>query len=292
MTDRNLLEEIISAHHHGWAIAAVSVYDAVGAQAVVLAADGERRPVIIATGSSSFAFTGELPLAAAALAVRDQSAARSPVRVGVHLDHSRSLDELRRCLHAGYDSVMIDGSHLPFQENVAITRAAAEIAHRSGAWIEGELGALPGDEDRTVESGSGSLTDPGAARKFVEQTCVDVLAVAVGNVHGVPKAPVTLSLDRLADIRDAVDVPLVLHGASGLPDEQVRAAIALGVAKINVNTEVRHAYLTALRDSLTHCDSDDLTRHFSAAREAATTVIRTKIRVFDCSDPEPKENLA
>jgi tagatose 1,6-diphosphate aldolase GatY/KbaY len=276
MTGHWLLEELQDAWKSGRAVAAVNVYDAVQAAAVADAAHAEDRSVILQTGSSSFSFVGEASLAAAVLAVRDGFARR----LGVHLDHSRDMDEITRCLQAGYDSVMIDASHLPLEDNIERTRAVVSLARQYGAWVEAELGALPGEEDRSIEAGAGVMTDPADAARFVEATGVDLLAVAVGNVHGVPATPVHLCLARLEQIRDAVDVPLVLHGASGLPDDQILAAIKLGVAKINVNTEVRRAYLRALRSSLISSDSDDLTGHFGAARAAASAAVRSKIRLF------------
>lgn len=279
MTDAGMLHELRQARRERRAIAAVNVYDVMGATAVAEAAHAEGRPALIQTGSSSFGFTGRAPLAALAVAVRDHS----PATLGVHLDHCRDLDQVRACLDHGYDSVMIDGSHLPLAENIELTTDAVALAHSYDAWIEGELGATPGDEDRSTDARSGTLTDPADARRFVEATGVDALAVSVGNVHGIPTAPVNLALDRLAEIGDAVQIPLVLHGASGLPDTEIRAAIDLGVAKINVNTEVRRAYLDALRSTLCASASDDLTQHFTVARDAATAVVRQKIRAFDGS---------
>jgi tagatose 1,6-diphosphate aldolase GatY/KbaY len=276
MTGRWLLEELRTAQSAGRALVAVNVYDAVQASAVADAARAEDAVVIAQAGSSSFSFVGEVPLSASVLAVRNDSGRH----LGVHLDHSRDLDEVTRCLEAGFDSVMIDASHLPLEENVERTRAVVRLAHRYGAWVEAELGALPGDEDRTTETSGGVMTDPADAARFVEASGVDLLAIAVGNVHGVPTLPVHLSLDRLEQIRDAVDIPLVLHGASGLPDDEILAAISLGVCKINVNTEVRRAYLQALRSSLTASNSDDLIKHFSSARAAACAAVRNKIRLF------------
>ena len=279
------LDALRDAYEHGYAVAAINVYNLEGIVAVAAAAEAEARAAIVQTGSSALAAIGSAELAATALAVREVSDAR----LGVHLDHCRDLAELQRCLDAGYDSVMFDGSHLPFGENVAITRRAARAAHASGAWIEGELGAIAGNEDCSTDAVGGTHTDADAARRFVEDTGVDALAVAVGNVHGIPSNPVTLDLARLGAIRNATDVPLVLHGASGLPAAELREAIALGVAKINVNTEVRRAYLGALRRSLNSSASDDVAGHLGTARRAATDVVRTAIRTFGCVAPNSSE---
>jgi ketose-bisphosphate aldolase len=288
MSGAEVLADLRKAQAAGRALAAINVYDTVQALAVADAAHSEQARVILQTGSSSFALLGETPLIAAALTVR----ASAGGLLNVHLDHCRELDQVRRCLDAGYDSVMFDASHLSLEDNIAQTRSAVELAHLYGAWVEGELGALPGHEDRTVESGTGVMTDPVDAARFVESTAVDLLAVAVGNVHGLPAHPVHLSLERLAEIRRAVDVPLALHGASGLPDHEVLGAIELGVCKINVNTEVRRAYLAALRDSLSTSVSDDLASHFCAARVAASDVVRSKIRLFAGTQPIQETRLS
>ena len=147
------------------------------------------------------------------------------------------------------------------------------LAHPSGAWVEAELGAIPGDEDVSTDAAPAqAMTDPAEAGEFVARTGVDALAVAVGNVHGLTSTPVSLDLDRLAAIREAVPVPLVLHGASGLPDQQLSGAIECGVAKININTELRQAYLAAVASVLPSVlDSHDSVALWRAGRQAVTT---------------------
>ena len=151
------------------------------------------------------------------------------------------------CLALGYSSVMIDGSHLPFEENVAVTKRVVERAHDAGVWVEAELGALGGDEDASGEAEAGAMTDPEQAAEFAERTGVDALAVAVGNVHGYTPVPVRLDLERLRAIDEVCPAPLVLHGASGLPEEDLLGAIAAGVVKVNVNAELRRAHLARAR---------------------------------------------
>jgi len=264
------------ARHEGWALGAFSAYNAELAAAIVTAAERTRMPVILQAGSSAFGYAGEQLLADIAL-----SAARhSTAPVGVHLDHCRDLDELKRCVDRGYTSVMIDGSHLPYEDNLTLTKAAAAYAHAADVWIEAELGHVPGDEDQSTGAQPAAMTDPQLARQFVNETRVDALAVAVGNVHGYTAFVQTIDLDRLADIAANVAVPLVLHGASGLPAEQLQAAIGLGVAKININTEVRTAFLDGLRDSLATAASDNLSGPFTAARSNATATITEKIQTL------------
>jgi tagatose 1,6-diphosphate aldolase GatY/KbaY len=265
------------AHAQGWAVGAFSIYNLEGAQAVCAAAELEQAPVILQAGSSAFTYAGRRALAGLALG----AAADSPAQVGVHLDHAREPEEIRACLALGYSSVMVDGSALPFEHNVRLTRTVVEAAHAAGAWVEAELTGIAGDEDRSADTAARALTDPAAAEAFVARTGVDALAVAVGNVHGISARPVTLDLDRLAAIHDRLDLPLVLHGASGLPDAQLAEAVALGVAKVNLNTELRRALKHALLAvGAAPPDGDSMAELLGPARAAITDVARQKIRAL------------
>ena len=254
------------------AVPAFTAYTLESIRAICEAAQNTGLPAIISAGSSSFRGVGREPLAAAALA----AAARASVPVGVHLDHSTDPDEIAACVALGYSSVMIDGSHLPFDDNVAVTRRVVEHAHAHGVWVEGELGGLTGDEDASSDAVAGELTDPGQAADFVARTGVDALAAAVGTVHGFTTTPVTVDLRRVRTIAAAVGVPLVLHGASGLSDAELAAAVAAGVAKVNVNAELRRAYLDALRAGLTAA-GDDIPRLQQHAVIAMTRVAEAKL---------------
>jgi fructose-bisphosphate aldolase class II/tagatose 1,6-diphosphate aldolase GatY/KbaY len=232
----------------GHALPGFVAYNLETIQGITAAAEAAGGPVVIQAGSSPFKHAGREALMRLAL----DAAARSTAPLGVHLDHSRDLDEITVCLEAGYTSVMVDGSHLPFAENIALTKEAVRRSRSHCAWVEAELGALPGDEDVSTDAVApvAAMTDPQQAAEFVAATGVDALAVAVGNVHGFTKHPVRLDLERLAAIHKAVPVPLVLHGASGLPVEALHGALARGVAKVNVNAELRRAYLEATRVTL------------------------------------------
>jgi tagatose 1,6-diphosphate aldolase GatY/KbaY len=240
-------ETLHLAAGQGWALPACSVYNLEVIQAIVTAAEEADRPVLLLAGSSHFHHAGQTALMNMALTAAHSTSAP----VGVHLDHCRDLAEMQRCLDAGYSSVMIDGSHLSFHDNIELTRKATALAHSVGAWIEAELGAVPGDEDVSTNAlPSQTMTDPRQAREFAERTGIDALAVAVGNVHGFTARPVTLDLERLRAIAAQCPVPLVLHGASGLPPGQLRGALTCGVAKVNINAELRRAYLAAVERSL------------------------------------------
>lgn len=243
---------LLDLHRAGRAVAAMTSYTLESTRAIVSAAEQAGQPVLLQAGSSSFGVVGRDALAASCLAV----AREASVPVGVHLDHATDREEISACLALGYTSVMVDGSHLPFEQNVALTRSVVEEAHACGIWVEGELGALAGDEDSSSGAAAGEMTDPALAAEFVDRTGVDALAVAVGNVHGFTDAPVRLDLDLLHRIAAVVRAPLVLHGASGLPDRDVAAAVALGVAKVNINAELRRAHVEALHAGLTVVGDD------------------------------------
>jgi fructose-bisphosphate aldolase class II/tagatose 1,6-diphosphate aldolase GatY/KbaY len=258
------LKEAAAAGH---ALSGFVAYNLETIQGITAAAEATGRPVIIQAGSSPFKHAGREALMRLAL----DAAARSTAPLGVHLDHSRDLDEITACLEAGYTSVMVDGSHLPFAENIALTKEAARRARDHGAWVEAELGALPGDEDISTDAvaQAAAMTDPQEAAEFVAATGVDALAVAVGNVHGFTEHPVRLDLERLAAIHEAVTVPLVLHGASGLPVEELHGALARGVAKVNVNAELRRAYLETIRVALPSAlPGSDVVFLWAAGRDA------------------------
>jgi ketose-bisphosphate aldolase len=256
----------------GTAVAAITTYTLESTRAIVLAAERTGLPVLLSAGVSSYGAVGREPLAAAALA----AARASAVPVGVHLDHCRSVEEIAACVALGYSSVMIDGSHEDFEANVAVTREVVALAHVAGVWVEAELGALAGDEDASGAAEAGAMTDPAQAAEFAERTGVDALAVAIGNVHGFTPDPVRLDLGRLAEIAAATPVPLVLHGASGLPAEDLLGAVELGVVKVNVNAELRRAHFSALAGDY----GDDVRKLQAAAIEAMAAVAAEKIELL------------
>jgi ketose-bisphosphate aldolase len=263
----------------GTAVAAFTVYTLESIRAVVDAAETCERPVMMSVGSSSYRVTGARELAAAALA----AAERASVPVGIHLDHCTDEDEISRAVELGYSSVMYDGSALPFDQNVERTAAVVARAHAEGVWVEGELGALAGDEDASTDAAAVQLTDPLQAADFASRTGVDALAVAVGTVHGFSAVPTRVDIDRLTTIAAGTSTPLVLHGASGLPDDNLSAAVRAGVVKVNVNAELRKAHREALVQALT-VTGDDLLRIQRAAVTAMTSVATEKITILSCKE--------
>lgn len=270
--------------HEAWrnraAIPAFTTYTLESTRAICEAGAEAGMPVIVQAGSSSFAAVGRPMLAATALTM----ARESPAPVGVHLDHATDLAEIRACIDLGYSSVMIDGSRRSFEENVELTGLVVGEAHQRGVWVEAELGAIAGEENVSGAAAASvsemtALTAPAAAAEFAERTGVDALAVAIGSVHGVSEHPVHLDLGLLERIAAVVPVPLVLHGASGLDEAELRAAVRGGVAKVNFNAELRRAYLGALR-LVVEDAGDDIVRVQRAAVEAMKQVAREKLRLL------------
>lgn len=270
------LELLETARRNSYAIGAFNIYNLEGVRAVLDAAEACHSPVMLQLHPSAFEYGGP-PLVALCL-----SAAReSSVPVAVHLDHSTSEIDIRAALAAGMNSIMADGSPLSYAENLEFTRKMTQLAHQQGAVVEAEIGRISGTEDGlTVTEKEAKMTDPDQAVEFVRATGVDALAVTIGNVHGEYRSEPRLDFDRLARIRRLVSIPLVLHGASGLPATMISKSIELGVCKFNVNTEVRQAYLNALKQGLCSSSLKDLLDSMEAAIAAMEEVITEKLHLF------------
>ena len=243
--------------------------------AVVDVATAERAPVILQFTEGSVKTNGW----EAVEAVARQAAMIAPVPVAIHLDHGATYELAVKAIRHGFTSVMIDGSEKPYAENVALTRRVVEAAHAAGVSVEAEIGHVGG-----VEDGQGSehgwLTDPADAEQFWRDARMDYLATAFGTAHGFYKSEPNLDLDRVSLIARRVDIPLVMHGGSGVPDEQVLAAIARGICKVNVATELKDAWARALRKFLNeNPDELDPRRIMVPARAAVMNVVREKIRL-------------
>ncbi|MCC7307066.1 MAG: class II fructose-bisphosphate aldolase [Acidobacteria bacterium] len=268
---RNILDD---ARANGRAVAALNFYNAETLRAHIDAANECNASIILQTTESTINYLGiDLIIAMAGAAATEMA---HPV--ALHLDHGGSFELAKRCIEAGYSSVMIDGSKLPFEENIELTRRVVDIAHAAGVSVEGELGHVTQNADN--ENISDFFTRPEDAKAFVEGTGVDALAVAIGTAHGFYKGEVKLDLPRLREIREVVgDVSLVLHGGSGVPDELMREAIRCGIAKINFGTELKNAFTLAVKKSLVESDDIDLRRTFAPAIKAVQRVSASKIRV-------------
>ncbi len=208
----------------------------------------------------------------------------SPVPFVLHLDHGDSIDSVVRAIHNGFSSVMIDGSLLPWDENVEISRKTVEICHRVGVSVEGELGTI-GSTGTTIEGHvqEGIYTDPADAKKFVEETGVDTLAIGIGTAHGIYPSDVEpkIRIDILKDIVDTTDIPLVLHGGSSNPDEQIAEAVENGIAKVNISSDYKYAFFKKAREILSEQEGWDPNNLFPACIEEAKKVVHHKNSLFN-----------
>jgi ketose-bisphosphate aldolase len=274
-------DELLHERPAGSAVGAFTAYDLEGAIATLTAATELDAGVIILVASRSYADPGGPLLLAALLA----AAARSPARACVQLDHCGDLNLIESALQAGAGAVMADAATLGYEANVEFVARAVELARRRGAGVEAELGWVAGDEDVATAAAAGALTDPQQAAEFVTRTGADCLAVSIGNVHGTYRSPPVLDWDRLEAIEASAGAPLSLHGASGIPDAMVRRSIAMGIAKVNVNTELRGAYLEATAAAIESAlDGSRLAALHARQIDAVQAVVTAKLRALDSTE--------
>lgn len=272
---------LLDAQKGGYAVGAFNVENMEMVMAVIAAAEELRAPLMLQTTPSTIKYAGlDMYLANVKAA-----AERANVPVCLHLDHGDSFDLAMRALRTGYTSIMIDGSHNVFEENIAVTKAVADACRPSGIPVEAELGKVGGKED-DLDGGEGNgYTDPLEAKEFVERTGVTSLAVAIGTAHGVYKGVPKLDLDRLAEIRKVVDIPLVLHGASGLSEEAVVESIKRGICKVNFATELRIAYTDGVKEFLAaNPDAFDPKKYGKVAMEHVKAIVETRMKMCGCTD--------
>ncbi len=266
-------EIMLAAQRGGYALGAFNVENMEMAQAVIAAAEHMRAPVIVQTTSGTLKYAP--PSVFAGMIARMAKDASVPV--ALHLDHGSSYELALACVAEGYTSVMIDGSTLPYEDNVALSRRVVDAA--GDIPVEAELGTVGGKEDGHGGGGV-QYTDPAQAADFVRRTGVFSFAMAIGTSHGVYKGEPKLDLNRLSEIHAATPVPLVLHGTSGVPEEQVRGCIARGVCKVNYATELRIAYTEAVKRALTDDPSIIDPKAFGkAGRAAVEELVCDRIRL-------------
>ena len=279
-------KEMLKAAQAGkYAIGAFNCENMEMAMAIVAAAEAQRAPVMLQTTPSTVSYAGLDMFYANVRALAE----RASVPVALHLDHGSSYELAIAAMEAGYSSVMIDGSHDAFEDNIAVSRRVVEQAKAKDIPVEAELGKVGGKED-DLDGGSGNgYTDPVDAVEFVKQTGVDSLAVAIGTAHGVYVGTPVLDVARLAEIRKAleaagVSIPLVLHGASGLTDESVRECIAQGICKVNFATELRQAYSAGVKEVLAK-DPDvyDPKKYGKVAMAKVQALVEDRIKVCGCN---------
>ena len=264
---------------HDWAAGAFDTPNLDITQAIADAAVAEQAPVIFMV-LPALVCQDQWP---ALVALIQSEVARRQIPAALILDHGQTLDQVQCALDLGFTGVMIDASTMPLEENIALTRQVVERAHARGISVEAELGHVGGGQEVLDEDEQQArLTPAHEAERFVRETGVDVLAVAVGTAHGLYRVKPQLDLERLAQIRCAVSLPLVLHGSSDTPDPQVRQAIEIGIDKVNVWTDVRIRYLRAMQSALAgSAEAIDLLQATATAQAAARQVIQHKLRLFN-----------
>lgn len=286
------------AHKEGYAVGAFNINNMEICQAIVQAAVAQKAPVILQTSEGAIKYAGIEYLKALA-----ETASREKIPTALHLDHGRDLAVIRDCIRLGWTGVMYDGSHLPFEENVKNTKKVVQWAHKKGISVEGELGTIGGAEEKII-SRKIIYTDPEAAKEFVQKTGVDALAIAIGTSHGAYKfeGAGRLDIHLLKTLKEKLNIPLVLHGASGVPaslvtmaarfgaqlgkpegvpDDQIAIAVKNGINKVNTDTDIRLAFDAAIRKFITEKPEDFDPRHILfPARELIQQVVEHRIKLF------------
>jgi len=297
-------ELLTLARKRGYAVGAFNMNNLEILQAIVSAGEAERSPAIIAVSEGAIQYAGMPYL----ISMVRTAAAQISAPISLHLDHGKDLEVIRSCIDNGFTSVMIDGSEFEFEKNIEVTKKVVEMAKRKGVSVEAELGRLKGIEEKiSVSEKEASLTDPEAAEDFFKRTGVDALAIAIGTSHGAYKfkGEAKLDFERLKEIATKVSIPLVLHGASGvpsavleraerfgaklpgakgIPDEAIQKAISLGISKINIDTDLRLSFVGALREILTtKPDEFDPRKILGPGREAIKQTVQSKMKLFGSS---------
>lgn len=280
----SMKEMLIKAKKEGYAVGQFNINNLEFTQAILKAAEEEKSPVILGVSEGAARYMdGFYPVVQLVKALMTEYEITVPV--AIHLDHGSSFEKCMQAIRAGFTSVMIDGSHLPLEENIALTKKVVDAAHAVGVSVEAELGRIGGQEDDIdVTDAEAMYAIPAECKELVEKTGVDCLAPALGSVHGPYKGKPKLGFKQMEEINELIDVPLVLHGGTGIPLEDIQKAIKLGHAKINVNTENQIAMTKVVRDILNEKpDLYDPRKYLGPARDAIKVTVKNKMREFGSS---------
>lgn len=275
VTGRQILEH---ADKNQYAVGAFNVNNMEIIQAITEAANELRAPVILQASQGAIKYAGVEYITALVKTASE----KFDIPMTLHLDHGTDFEEIMKCIRNGFTSVMIDASKHELEENIRLTKEIVKIAHSVGVSVEAELGKIGGTEDQVVVSeAEATYTDPQEAKIFVEETGIDSLAVAVGTAHGVYKGEPKVDIERIREIDRMVDVPLVLHGSSGVSYETLENAVAAGIRKINIDTDVRASFATAVKSFVSeNPDEIDPRKILKPARREMTETVKEKIKVF------------
>lgn len=277
----NTIDFIKKAQQNGVAIASFNIHNMETIQAVIEGAAEERSPVIIQTTPGTLKHAGIPSIAAMVKA----EALRYDIPIALHVDHCTSFETIVQCIQYGYTSVMIDAAHLSYEDNVAMVRKVVEIARYANVSVEAELGKIGGTEDdMSLDEKEATFTVPEEALDFVLATGIDSLAIAIGTAHGMYKGEPKLDFERLSAIKKLMELPLVLHGASDVPNESIREAIKRGICKINIATELKYPMAAAIQECFRNNPHEtDPRNYMGAAKKAVKKVVREKIRLCGSS---------
>ncbi|MEH7589117.1 class II fructose-1,6-bisphosphate aldolase [Priestia megaterium] len=274
-------EMLLKGKEEKYAVAQININSFQWAEAILEAAQEEQSPIIVASSDRLVDYLGGFKTIAT-MVNRIMEEKNITVPVTLHLDHGSTVERCKEAIDAGYTSVMIDGSHHPINENIEMTKQVTDYAKLHGVSVEAEVGTVGGNEDGLI--GGIQYADPEECLRIVNETGIDALAAALGSVHGPYQGEPKLGFDEMKKISELTNVPLVLHGGSGIPDYQIQKAIELGHSKINVNTECLQAWTKAVREVLGK-DKDlfDARAILSPGKEAVKQIVKAKIREFKSS---------
>ena len=270
-------EMLKKAQEGEYAVPAFNIHNLETLQVVIETAAELRSPVILAGTPSTIKYAGgEYIVAMAEVAAKEYD-----IPIAIHLDHFEDVDAIKHYVDIGFKSTMIDASHENYENNIKIVKEVVSYAHKFDATVEAELGRLGGQEDDLVVDEKDTMyTNPEQAKDFVEKTGIDSLAVAIGTAHGLYKGKAKLDFDRLKEIREKVDIPLVLHGASDVPDELVKKAIELGICKVNVATDLKIPFSDAVKKYfIDNPTANDPRKYMTPGKEAMKAIVKHKIMV-------------
>ncbi|MFP7200549.1 class II fructose-bisphosphate aldolase [Lysinibacillus halotolerans] len=278
----SMKEMLIKAKEEGYAVGQFNINNLEFTQAILLAAEEEKSPVILGVSEGAGKYMGGF-IAVVNMVKGLMESYKISVPVAIHLDHGSSFAKCKEAVDAGFTSVMIDASHHPFEENVKITTEVVEYAHSKGVSVEAELGTVGGQEDDVIGAGI-IYADPQECKQLVEQTNIDCLAPALGSVHGPYQGEPNLGFKEMEEISKLTGLPLVLHGGTGIPTKDIQRSISLGTAKINVNTENQIAATKVIREIFENDKKVyDPRKYLGPAREAIKETVIGKMREFGSS---------
>ncbi|MGG7076415.1 tagatose bisphosphate family class II aldolase [Clostridium sardiniense] len=270
-------EMLKKAQREGYAVPAFNIHNLETLQVVIETAVELRSPVILAGTPSTISYAGGEYI----VSMAEVAAKKYDIPIAIHLDHFEDVDAIKHYVDIGFKSTMIDASHETYENNIKIVKEVVDYAHKFDATVEAELGRLGGQEDDlVVDEKDAMYTNPDQAKDFVEKTGIDSLAVAIGTAHGLYKGTAKLDFERLKEIREKVDVPLVLHGASDVPDELVKKAISLGICKVNVATDLKIPFSNAVKKYfIDNPEANDPRKYMTPGKEAMKAIVAHKIMV-------------